>query len=102
MKYYAYRELKALSTTAFMLAFIYKHDNYNFSELDTYALVNLEPYFTPSFGEQYERVWVLETEHDSWLEIENGLHSIAFSFVSCNPPCLKRWRLVHLPTIPSA
>lgn len=37
-----------------------------------------------SFGEQYEKVWVLETEHGSWLEIENGLHSIASSFVSCN------------------
>ena len=30
MKYYAYSELKVLSTTAFMLAFNYKHDNYNF------------------------------------------------------------------------
>ena len=47
-------------------------------------MVNLVPFFTLSFGAQYERVWVLETEHDSWLEIENGLHSIAFSFVSCN------------------
>lgn len=27
MKYYAYRELKVLSTTAFMLAFIYEDDN---------------------------------------------------------------------------
>lgn len=30
MEYYAYRELKVLSTKAFMLAFINKHDNYNF------------------------------------------------------------------------
>ena len=35
-------------------------------------MVNLEPYFTLSFGEQYQRVWVLETEHESWLEIEMG------------------------------